>query len=184
MTQTDDCPLCRGQKFRFDGASAAGVYRDTLREAMLRIKHATETPLSLALGTLAGQQAVQRFGEQAFDLVAPIPMHWRRRMVRGYNPAETLAESVAAVVKAPVKRVLYFRRNTEKQNVLAPSRRFENVRNAIGVTSTYDLDGARVLLVDDTMTTGATASEAAKVLKRAGAGSVHAAVVSRGVGWR
>lgn len=70
-------------------------------------------------------------------------------------------------------------RKTLPQADLPPSRRFENVRGAFRLAAGYDIRGARVLLVDDILTTGATCSEAAKVLKQAGAASVAVAVIAR-----
>ncbi|QDU95413.1 DNA utilization protein GntX [Lignipirellula cremea] len=185
VSPAGDCPLCRRGKLHFDGAVALGVYRGELRLAMLRIKHWTETPLAIQLGKLTGGKAASVFAGRAFDLAAPMPMHWQRRAIRGCNPAESLAESAASRLGIPLApSLLHFRRTTEKQNILPPSRRFSNVRRALGASLNYDLQNAQVLLVDDTMTTGATASEAARALKQAGAAGVYVAVVSRGIGWR
>lgn len=114
------------------------------------------------------------------DLVVPIPMHWSRRIRRGTNSSEILAESVAGTLRAPLLLgVLVRRRNTLPQKDLKPRERFRNVRGAFGVKPGYDFRGLRVLLVDDILTTGATCSEAAGTLLRSGAASVAAAVLAR-----
>ena len=94
-----------------------------------------------------------------------------------------MAESISANLRIPMAvDLLYCRRRTQKQGMLLPAERFANVRDAFAVSSSYDIANAHVLLVDDIMTTGATSSEAAKTLRRAGAARVTVAVVARGVG--
>lgn len=110
-------------------------------------------------------------------------MHWTRRVVRGTNSPEILAACVAKGLNLPLAMgVLRRRRNTELQPHLRPAERFANVRGAFEIGSEYDMAQARVLLVDDVLTTGATSSEAAKVLKRAGAAMVAVAVLARAEG--
>ncbi|NLE39500.1 MAG: ComF family protein, partial [Pirellulaceae bacterium] len=80
------------------------------------------------------------------------------------------------------RRMLVRARATDPQADLSPQKRLENVRGAFRLGTNYVLGGVRVLLVDDIMTTGATCSEAAKVLRKAGAEAVFAAVVARTLG--
>jgi len=104
-------------------------------------------------------------------------------MVRGVNGPDLLVEAMGRrLTIATATDLLFCRRRTQKQGTLLPSERFGNVRNAFGASSGYDIKGAYVLLVDDIMTTGATASEAAKTIRNAGAEEVDVAVVARGVG--
>jgi len=109
-----------------------------------------------------------------------VPMYWKRRLVRGTNSPEIIARSVAAGLGVKARgRLLVRCRNTLPQADLSPRHRFSNVKGAFRVRKHRDLDGARVLLVDDILTTGATCSEAARALKKAGAAVVAAAVVAR-----
>jgi len=78
--------------------------------------------------------------------------------------------------------VIVCRRRTQKQGTLMPSERAANVRDAFAFNTDYEIGGSHLLLVDDIMTTGSTASEAARMLRRAGAARVTVAVVARGVG--
>lgn len=116
--------------------------------------------------------------------VVPIPMHWQRRLIRGTNSPDILAERLAEGLGVPVMhRALRRCRNTLPQKDLKPHERFQNVRGAFQWASPEQLQGARVLLVDDILTTGATCSEAARVLKKAGgAQAVIVAVLARADG--
>lgn len=117
------------------------------------------------------------------DLIAPAPMHWIRRLERGTNPPEVLTETMAQALSVPALiDLLRCRRTTRKQGTLLPDQRRRNVRHAFSVSAGYDITGAHVLLVDDVMTTGATADELSRVLRQAGAGRVSVAVVARGTG--
>jgi len=93
-----------------------------------------------------------------------------------------VAERLAARLDRPWNPVLKIRRKVSKQGTLSIRARFRNVRGIFRVSAGYDLAGARVMLIDDVMTTGATASEASRQLRRAGADSVIVTVVARGVG--
>jgi len=132
------------------------------------------------MGQLLGLCRGQQILAMCPDVVLPVPMHWRRRLMRGVNNPDVLAESLAKGIDVPdVPRVLCRCRNTLPQNKLQPRDRFRNVRGAFRLRKGYDLEGLRMVLVDDVLTTGATCSEAARVLKEAGASMVIAAVLAR-----
>jgi predicted amidophosphoribosyltransferase len=107
-------------------------------------------------------------------------MHWLRRVVRGANSAETLGAVLARRLAAPSGvGCLARRRFTRPQSGLSPHARFLNVRGAFRLRPGIDLAEARVLLVDDVLTTGATCGEIAKLLRQAGAAATAVAVVAR-----
>ncbi len=113
----------------------------------------------------------------------PVPLHWSRRLARRTSSPEILAKCLATALQIPVcGGLLVQRRKTPPQVGLTAGRRFRNVRGAFRATVGYDLGAARVLLVDDVLTTGATCSEAAKVLLAAGASSVDVVVAARAEG--
>jgi ComF family protein len=178
-----DCAHCRDPRRRFERTVALGRYRNELRDAVLRTKRAWGEPLAMALGRLLATVRGGEIADLRCDLAAPVPMHWSRRLARGTNGPELIAESLAAALGVrPAADLLYFRRRTATQASLSARMRFANVRQALGVRRRWTIGGARVLLVDDVMTSGATASEAAKVLHRAGAEAVFVAVVARADG--
>jgi ComF family protein len=114
------------------------------------------------------------------DAVVPVPLHWWRRLRRGYNQSEALARGLARVLALPCRTSWLRRaRHTPSQVGKSAEQRRANVRGAFRAARVPA--GASVLLVDDVMTTGATASEAARALKEAGAGRVVAAALGRAV---
>ncbi len=127
--------------------------------------------------------AQPRFASLGVDCVVPVPLHWLRRWQRGYNQSASLALGLATGLRLPVQKWWLKRiRNTPSQKILSATARKENVRGAFGVRSTAALAGRSVLLVDDVMTTGATAHEAARMLRKAGAKRVLVAVLARAQG--
>ena len=147
------------------------------------MKRPMHDALSVAMGRLLVERRRERLAGVRADVIVPIPMFWGRRLGRGKNSPELLAGCLAKSLGVPLRTtILVRRRNTLPQAGLAPSRRFENVRGAFRVRRPDAVKDARVLLVDDVLTTGATCSEAADVLKQAGAAMVAVAVVARAEG--
>lgn len=178
-----DCALCRREKFPFASAVSLGPYRGPLMELVLRVKHETGAALGLSLGTMLAERISSHVGDEPIDLVVPLPMHWLRRLRRGANPPDLLAEPIAERLGSPLaRRALRFTRSIRQQSQLRPAERRLNVRHSLKVTRAWDVAGARIVLVDDVMTTGATCAEAAKTMLAAGAAKVWVAVVARGIG--
>jgi ComF family protein len=179
----DRCESCRNTALWFDSVVPLGNYDAGLRDVVLRMKHISHDALTTATGRLLAERRQEHLAEARADVIVPIPMHWGRRLRRGKNSPDTLARCLARSLGTPVQAsILVRRRNTLPQASLTPSRRFENVRGAFRVRRPAAVQGARILLVDDVLTTGATCSEAAKMLKKAGATTVAVAVVARARG--
>ncbi len=178
------CWLCRKTRLKFDKVVPLGDYHVAeLHDVVLRMKRPVHESLSAAMGRLLARRRRQQLAELRPDLIVPVPMYWTRRLDRGTNSPEILARELGRTLGIAVRRrVLWRCRNTLPQAGLPPGQRFQNVRGAFRVRSGRRLRGARVLLVDDILTTGATCSEAAKVLKKAGAAMVAVAVVARAQG--
>jgi ComF family protein len=180
---SDNCPSCNDPPLLFDRAVVLGRYQNEVREVVLKMKHPRNENLSLAMGKLLGQNRFFELAEIGADMIVPVPMYWSRRWKRGTNSAELLARCLGRKLGLPVWRRLLVRcKNTSPQAGLSPKMRFSNMRGAFRVRSEGDLHGRRILLVDDVLTTGATCSEAAKALKKAGAAMVAVAVVARAQG--
>ncbi len=177
------CARCVDRRYYFDRAAALGEYRSHLRQAVIWMKRYPYEPLTLAIGGLLAERIASELALWQPDLVVPVPMHWWRRLRRGTHTARLLGGVVARQLSLPLlAQVLHCRRKSRKQGTLRPDERFRNVRGAFSISSAYDITDRRVLLVDDILTTGATASEAARLLRQAGAASVAVAVVARGTG--
>jgi ComF family protein len=178
----DGCVLCREEKFRFTSVSRLGTYAGRCREAVLRIKHRMHEGLAETLGQLLAESHREELTALGVDAVVPMPLHWLRRLQRGYNQAEGIAQGLARTLGWPCQpRWLWRRRNTPRQALLAPTVRKQNMKQAFAARSP-SLDGKHILLVDDVLTTGTTAHEAARALFTAGAKKVSVAVIARGEG--
>jgi ComF family protein len=183
ISPVSGCYRCRGPKLWFDGTTALGLYSGRLRELLLRMKSVEGDAISLTLGRLLWEKRGERLNGLTADVVAPIPLHWRRRLVHRTNSSAVLAEVLSTKLGLPrADRLLRRTRSTQRQLEVAPSKRWENVRKAFALRAGYHLKGAHVLLVDDILTTGATCSSAARTLFDAGAGRVSVVVVARAMG--
>ena len=168
------CSLCRLGLTGFDSVYTFGSYEDTLRGLIHLFKYNQVRPLAAPLGALLAR-AIPR--EHRFDVIVPMPLHWKKRWSRGYNQSELLAKEIARRWGLPVSKMVRRIKATAPQAGLSNSKRRLNVRGAF--VARKSVKGLRVLLIDDVLTTGATASACARVLKRAGASHVAVAAVAR-----
>jgi ComF family protein len=154
-----------------------------LRDAILKIKRADYEGLAELLGENLALRQRDRLLSLAVDAVVPVPLHWSRRMIRGYNQASALAHGLGGRLGLPRRYHWLWRvRSTRSQKSLSVTERMENVRNAFTVRRGLRLNGKHILLVDDVLTTGATLNESARALLRAGASKVSVAVLARAEG--
>jgi ComF family protein len=182
-TLEERCALCRDARLKFDRVMTLGSYDESLRQAVLHMKRWRKENLSTAIAELLVEKLHSELVTLPIDVIVPVPMHWRRRFMRVTNSAEIVAQTVAADLRVPYsRRVLRRRRATKPQASLSPGQRRRNVRDAFRVARGSDWSGANVLVVDDILTTGATCSEIAAVVKRAGAVAVNVLVVARAQG--
>jgi ComF family protein len=168
------CSLCRLGLTGFDTVYTFGSYEHTLRELIHLFKYSNIRTLARPLGALIAR-AIPR--EHCFDLIVPMPLHWKKRWSRGYNQSELLAKEISRRWGVPVAKIVRRVKDTPPQAGLSNSKRRLNVRGAFAAKR--NLKGLRVLLIDDVLTTGATAGACASVLKRAGASHVAVAAVAR-----
>jgi competence protein ComFC len=180
MTSAFTCANCAHRTIYFDAAVAAYRGRDIVREIIHEFKYARQIHLRhLVAHWLRAALDDERLRDISFDLIVPVPLHPARQRERGFNQAGLLAESLSAETSMPSTPVLERIRYTTTQTALDRSERMENLHNAFRLRKNADVRGLRVLLIDDVLTTGSTLSECARVLKRAGAISVHAATAAR-----
>ncbi len=162
----DGCMLCRGTKFAFDQAFRLAPYEGRLPEIVLRMKSPHGEGLAESFGEFWAEQMAVRLAPLNADLVLPVPLHWRKHFRRGFNQSAVLASALSARLGVSCQpRWLKRWRPTQEQKGLLGESRWENVKGAFRVRSGCDLAGKTIILVDDVLTTGATASEAAKPLK-------------------
>ena len=171
------CPDCQGKEIHFDQIARSGVYGEALKKMILAFKKG-KTELDNVLGFLVNS-ALQGSGfYNDIELFVPVPLHWFRRLVRGYNQSLVLAKKLkhaAAEINAELVRV----RHTKTQPMMAsPAARARNVAGAFAARRGHQFTGRNICLVDDIKTTGATLNECAKTLKEAGASKVFALVLA------
>lgn len=176
----ESCPNCVEHRLRFDRTLSYGVYEGLLRELVLQMKSDATQQISTALGRVLAEHFREQLAEIQPDAVVPIPMHNWRKLTRPSNPVARLAETVASSLSLPLQpKLLKWQKSTSAQLGLSQPGRFRNVQGALAVSPGYKLDAPTLVIVDDVLTTGATCSEAARVLKRAGAVEVIVLVLGR-----
>lgn len=175
---SNGCSRCRDEHFAFDKVVRVGPYSGLLRELVLRAK--ADEAAAEAAGSIFAEGIGCKLAGERFDGVVGVPLHWRRAWRRQYNQSVVLAQMLAAAIKTPWwKRTLRRVRPTPFQTGLSGPQRRLNVRDAFRVR-VKGLPGTSILLVDDVLTTGATADAAAKALRKAGATRVVVAVLAHG----
>lgn len=168
--------MCRRGWNGFDAAYAFGSYEGTLRELIHLYKYSGIRTLAGPLGTMMASVLPR---EQRFDLIVPMPLHWLRRWRRGFNQSRLLADTLSRKTGIPVIEAAKRLRSTPPQAGLSNSERRRNVTAAFGAKKRAKLVGRRILLIDDVLTTGATASACAAALKQAGAEHVSVLALAR-----
>lgn len=175
------CGSCLARERPFLRLRSAIAYDDGSRELILGFKHADR--LETVPLFVRWMQAVARPELEATDVVVPVPLHWRRHLMRKYNQAGLLAHGLVRGTGIAVRSDLLVRhRATESQGAMASARaRLKNVATVFRVPEAVrsEVAGRRVVIVDDVLTTGATVSACAKALRRAGASSVSAVTLAR-----
>jgi len=180
ITNIFTCANCAHRTIYFDAAVAAYRGRGIVREIIHEFKYAHQIHLRhLVACWLRAALDDERLRDCHFNIIVPVPLHPARQRERGFNQASLLAELLSAQTAIRSKPVLERIRYTTTQTALDRSERMENLHNAFRLRKNADVRGLRVLLIDDVLTTGSTLNECARVLKRAGAMSVHAATAAR-----
>lgn len=184
----ENCRFCRHLDIPIASTVCIGNYEGSMRPLVIRMKNRGHEPLAIQFGRWLGLEWNRLHADTGPvpDLITPVSAHWLRRIRRGYNVAELLCEGVARTIDGNPQRVTVLKtvRATKKQGTLTTKQRFENVKNCFSVRLPQLVAEKSVLLVDDVMTSGATAMQAARALQQAGAGTVQLAIVARGVGGR
>jgi ComF family protein len=170
------CGLCRHGLRGFDAAYCFGAYEGKLRDLIHLYKYGKVQTLARPLGDFMAT-ALPR--DERFDAIVPVPLHWRRQWQRGFNQSERLALTLSRRTAIPVSEALRRVHSTAMQAGLSNTARRLNVSTAFSCRCADAVAGKRILLIDDVMTTGSTASACAAELKNAGAARVVLLTVAR-----
>jgi len=174
------CAACQSRPPAFDRARAACLYDDHSRDLILKLKHADRTDLAPLFARWVARAAADLLADA--DAVLPVPLHPLRLLGRRYNQAAEIARSLATAARLPYwPDVLVRPRRSESQAGKSGAGRRRNVAGAFRTAPRWDrkIAGAPLLLIDDVLTTGATAEACARALKSAGAAGVDLAVIAR-----
>lgn len=183
LTTRFECGNCREMELHFTSARASVRARGPALEVIHRYKYQQALWFEPFLVDLLLRVVEPAFRAEPFDLLVPVPLHPVRKREREFNQAERLARGVGRRLGVNQDaRLLQRLVPTPTQTLLSRRERAENVRHAFAVRAGGRLDGRRVALIDDVLTTGATASACARALLRAGASDVRVFTVARAVG--
>lgn len=184
------CGICQRFEAPFERARAFGAYDGSLRGLIHLLKYEHVRPAAEILGGMLAEVLAGLLRDMAAEsaLLVPVPLHAGKLRQRGFNQAEVLARvALARLEKDPATagrlrlstEVLERRRPTESQTGLTRHQRRENIHGAFRVALPEEIAARPVVLVDDVFTTGTTAGECARLLRRSGASRVYVATVAR-----
>jgi ComF family protein len=177
-----ECYHCSSERLFFDQARAAMVAEGILLDIIHRFKYKGALWFEPFLAGLLIECAQTALSGKTWDFIVPVPLHPLKKREREFNQSERLANCLSSELHIPVnvnlvKRVKY----TQTQTMLNRHQRNENVKNAFMPYAQEGAKGARVILIDDVYTTGATTNDCSRALRTAGANSIYVLAVARGV---
>jgi len=180
------CAACLSAEPAFQKAAAYGSYAGGLRDLIHLLKYEHVRPAATVLGRMLSEviAGLAESFDSSGPVVVPVPLHSRKMRERGFNQSELIARTALKLKPAGLElvlkpEILLRRRATESQTRLSREQRQRNMRGAFAVVRPDEVHNREVLLVDDVLTTGTTASECARLLRRAGATRVWVATVAR-----
>jgi ComF family protein len=181
ITNDFACRNCFDLELEFTSARSATEYAGLVKEVIHRFKYGRNEWFEPFLAELLIEAALPELRFEPVELIVPIPLHARKRRGRGFNQAERLAARLCEATGIPYHAKLVERvRDTNSQAGLDRDDRIENVKGAFNYVGAEPLKGQRLLLIDDVLTTGLTASACARELRKNGAGEVRVWTVARG----
>jgi len=174
------CTACRSDAFAFDGVFRVGVHEDLLREVVIKLKQRGAEEFAEAMAVLFAEVLAAKLKSFLPDVVIPVPLHWLRYWQRGFNQSEILGRALAENLGKPCRsRVLRRVRRTPSQKAQTAAKRRENMKGAFAARPDPSIKGKVCLLVDDVLTSGATAHEAARALRTLEPARIIVCVIAR-----
>lgn len=172
------CDYCEREKPNFKIARSVCKHEDVARKLIVRLKFQDRTHLAPYIAKLmvgSGNEVLKNA-----DIIAPIPLHYRRKIFRKYNQAALLAQNISKQSSVYYEPFLLKRiRHTKQQTSLSKKQRVKNVAGAFELSSNININGKNIVLIDDVMTTGSTLEACTKPLREAGAKSVSGLMFAR-----
>lgn len=179
-SENHPCGACLTRQNHFAQARAVASYDGSLQKMIHRWKYQGKSHLTSLFGDWLRDGLMLHWSLSSFDLILPVPLHVKRLRERGFNQALLLAKALSRRTGIPYgKKVLRKKRATHPQVNLSRREREREIRGAFFVKDPAEIEGKRILLVDDVFTTGATVNECSKVLRAEGASDVHVLTLGR-----
>jgi ComF family protein len=180
ITSSDKgCPGCKDANLRYEKSFFVSDNTEPVRTLIHQFKYKKHMCLATPLGSLLANLLYQKTISE-IDFVVPVPLHWKKKQERGFNQSELMAKKICKKLSIPISvNNLHRVKNTLSQTQLSRLQRQQNVKDAFKVKNSEQLFQKNVLLVDDVLTTGMTASECAKSLKNAGTNKVFLIALAR-----
>ena len=180
ITSNSRCISCKNIKIWFNTVDCVTSFEDPIKGLIHRFKYNKEQVLGIPLGKILIDGFKFCASSYSIDMVVPVPLYWKRNIKRGFNQSAIIAKMLSKHFSIPISIGNLCRiRNTKTQTTLNRKQRLENMKNAFSVNKPLKFVDKNVLLVDDVMTTGITASECAHTLKQCRAKVVHLLVLAR-----
>ncbi len=172
--EADYCITCQNHKRYFDMARSCVVYDDIAKEIVRGLKFGRKKYFAKYVSAFLIERYEECFKDIEIDYIIPVPLTKKRQRARGYNQAYAIAQKFAEFYGLPIRADIAAKtvRNKE-QAKLAGEEREKNVLDVYEVVKPEDVKGKSILIVDDVMTTGSTASELSRILKKAKASAVY-----------
>jgi ComF family protein len=182
ITQEFRCENCAETEFSFAYARSAVAANGLILDVIHRYKYNGAVWFEPFLADLLARQAAPALAKEKWDVIVPVPLHPVKEREREFNQASCLARRLGRALCLPVNtRLLRRVKFTNTQTKLTRPQRAANMKHAFAPRSGKDFHGAKVILVDDVLTTGATTDACAHALRRAGASAVCVWTVARGI---
>lgn len=175
------CSFCADNHPAFDKARSVARYEGVVRQMLRDLKYNDAVWYARDLARMLEICARAHYDVSAIDVISAVPLYGSRQRQRGYNQSKVLAAELAKLMHKPfISKGFRRTRPTPTQTDLTAGERLANVKDAFTAASRGWIEGKRILLIDDVMTTGATVHEASRALKNSGAARVYALTVARG----
>ena len=172
------CPPAKQKMPFLEGWCAIWYYQDDVRQSILRYKFGNRRSYAQSYARLLARKLKEEFPE-GFDILTWVPISPMRKLTRGFDQVEKLAKALAKPLGMhPVRALKKIRHNRPQSGISEPAHRRANVLGAYKAIRPEQLWGKRVLLLDDVITTGATAGECARILLTSGAREVYIGTVA------
>lgn len=175
----EGCTVCKGRYLHFETITPVTYYDGVIKTLIHKFKYARQEFLSSVLNDIILADEKLKETILNIDMIIPVPLYWLKKLHRGFNQSELLSRGIQKHFFKPLSTDNLCRiKNTLSQTQLSKNQRQANVHNAFFVKYPESLKGKRILLVDDVLTTGITATECSRKLKEAGAKSIHLLILA------